>query len=608
MKKSRLSPMDVEERIKLMQVAKGELPPTVWIRKARYANLITGEWEEGEILLYGKRIAYVGKKEPKLSDDTEIIDGRDFFLVPGYIEPHAHPFQLYTPLTLADFALEHGTSILVGDNMVFFHLYSPEEVIARMEELADHPVKLLWWVRLSPQSGERAMYARYSSSTIRLLAEHPLVYQGGEVTDLLQILQGDEGTLKKLQILTDLGKRIEGHAPGASLETLTLFSLAGITSDHEAISGEEVLRRLRLGFYVPLRHSSIRRDLPELLRGLRDLRYGWERLMFTTDGSTPPFLREGLTDALLRIAIEEGIDPLSAYRIASMNPAVYYRIDGEVGMIAPGRLADLNFLADPSSPTPVQVMIEGRIVKPLGHPEGKGEASAKVEEAEPIAVNSGKGKTYVQVEAKEGAPAFPPATISSEMLRIPWEEGVCFPVLHFMSDVITVLREMPLPVRDGSIDLGEGELHYAVLIDREGLWMTKGVVSGFAKAPFTLASTYTASQDVILIGSDPERMAEAYDRVLKEPGIHLYARGAWKRLPLPIEGFLSDLPMTELIEVSDALQNEMKELGFPHFDFYYALLFITSTHLPKVRLTEQGLLSIKDHKVLLPSTPISGKC
>lgn len=599
--RNRVSPMGVEERKRLIQVARGERAPTKWIRKARYANLVTGEWEEGEILLYGKRIAYAGKKEPILTEGTEIIDGQDFTLVPGYIEPHAHPFQLYHPLTLADFALRHGTTFLVSDNMVFFHLFALEEVIARMEELTTHPVKFGWWVRLSPQSGERELESKYNLEAIRALAQHPLTYQGGEVTDLQAILRGESDTLEKLQLLTDQGKRIEGHAPGASVETLTAFALAGITSDHEAINGEECLRRLRLGLYCPMRHSSIRRDLPELLRGLKDLRYGWERLMFTTDGSTPPFLRHGLIDALIRIAIEEGMDPLLAYRIASLHPAAYYHIDGEVGMIAPGRLADLNFLREPGNPTPAMVMVEGEL-------DWKEEGIAP-RNGLPIATPIG--------DLSAARPrAFPPddlthakpAVLTPEVLSIPWQEGIPFPVVHFLSDVITVVKERILPVQNGRIDLEEAgkedeELLYAYLIDKKGRWITKGVVSHFAKGLTALASTYTASQDIVLIGKEPDKLAEAYERVKKAPGILLHGKRDWKHLSLPIGGFLSDQPMEELIEASESLEQALRESGFPHLDPFYALLFISSVHLPKVRFTERGVLSVKDGRLLLPSVP-----
>ncbi len=596
---NRLAPMGVEERRNLIQVVRGEKSPTVWIRRARYANVVTGEWEEGEILLYGRRIAYMGKKEPNVSSETQIIDGRGFYLVPGYIEPHAHPFQLYHPLTLADYALERGTTLLINDNMILFHTFSPDEVIAYMERFARHPVKLLWWVRLSPQATDQTLAKRFRREEIRRLAEHPLVLQGGEVTDLFPLFQGDREALEKLQEVTEAGKRIEGHAPGASLETLTALVHAGITSDHEAINGEEALRRLRLGLYVPLRHSSIRRDLPELLRGLRDLRYGWERLMFTTDGSTPPFLRHGLTDYLLRIAMEEGMDPLLAYRIASLNPAAYYRIDGEVGMIAPGRLADLNFLEDPRNPTPVRVMIEGEM---MWDTEGKTGKAAKKNDPRINAERRERIEVDWTAWAKGGA-SFS-RSIAPNQFRIPWEDGKPFPVVHFISDVITVGREVLLPVRDGYVEPDGEDLLYAALIDKNGRWITRGVVSGFAKEVDALASTYTASQDLLLLGKDVERMAEAYRRAQEQPGIFIYHGDEVEHLPLPIGGGLSPLALSDLIGESARIQKSMEEMGFSHLDLFYALLFFTSTHLPKWRFTEQGILSVKDRRIILPSVPL----
>src|SRR5690606_19526488 len=100
----------------------------------------------------GKRIAYVGPTEPKYDHNTHVIEASDYTLVPGYIEPHAHPFQLYNPISLADYVLTKGTTTYIADNMFFFNMLSMDEWRNFMEECGEHPVKILWWSRLDSQS------------------------------------------------------------------------------------------------------------------------------------------------------------------------------------------------------------------------------------------------------------------------------------------------------------------------------------------------------------------------------------------------------------------------------------------------------------------------
>lgn len=587
---NRFKPLSKEEIISLIAVSRREKAASVWIKDGRLANLYTGELEPVHIAIDGKRIAYVGKKEPKADDHTEIIDAKEYILMPGYIEPHAHPFQFYHPYTLADFALMHGTTTYIADNMTFFNRLDLEQWIELMDDLSQHPVKILWWSRLESQSNQEELLKRYSLANIERLIGHPAVIQGGELSNWMNLLNGDDDLAGKMAAVKQAGKRIEGHAPGASEETLNALVAAGVTSDHEAISGEEVLRRLRLGLYAPLRHSSIRPDLPLLLEEIKELKYGWERLMFTTDGSTPPFLEKGFTDALIAIALEHGIDPILAYRMATLNVAVYYRLDEHIGSIAPGRFADILFLASLNHPTPSQVMIEGEMIF---------SASAEQENYQsPVTIDWNK---YDQMYK----PVLPEMPVTAEDFRIPWEDGKPLPVLHLINDVITVQTDRMLPVKEGYLDVDQEGLLHIALIDRHGRWISRGLLSGFADQLSALAATYTVSMDYLIIGRNYADMMEAFAYVHQRGGIAIVEEGkVAAHLDLPIGGGLSPLPMRELISECASFQEVLKKKGYPFDDPFYCLLFLTSTHLPKLRITEKGIISIKEQKIILPSEPL----
>src|SRR5690606_37989336 len=125
----------------------------------------------------------------------------------------------------------------------------------------------------------------------------------------------------------------------------------------------QVMARLRAGLYVMLRHSSLRPDLPALLEAVRGDVVHSNRLMLTADGPTPPWVAEhGYLDHLIRIALESGAPPAAADRMATLTPAMYYRLEDAVGSVAPGRRADLLILESLANAAPLVVIAGGKVV------------------------------------------------------------------------------------------------------------------------------------------------------------------------------------------------------------------------------------------------------
>ncbi|NGQ97019.1 adenine deaminase [Brevibacillus sp. SYP-B805] len=582
----RVRPLSKEAHLQLIRTARRQAPATMWLKGGHVLNVYTREWQQVHVVTAGERIAYVGESEPLVDDDTQVIDASGRWLVPGYIEPHAHPFQWYTPSALSDFALQTGTTTLVSDTLVLASLLPLAEMEELMEALSSHPVKQFFWARLDSQSRKRDQEAFRKEGIERLLA-HPLVIQGGELTDWGGVLTEDEIILDGLKRTGDIGKRMEGHHPGASVDTLNIAAAAGITACHESITAEDVLHRLRLGLYATLRHSSIRPDLPELVAGLKRLGIPWQsRLMLTSDGSTPPMMRHGFMDYTLRVAIEAGMPAIDAYVLATLNPAVYYGLDGEIGGIAPGRIADMLLLADPADPTPQLVIANGRRVAEEGR-------------------------------LLSPSPAFPweryrfPAVkrwgddINTEWFEMRIQEEAA-PVLQMVNAVITRLSWEALPKDErGAVSLADDpELAVIALLDPASNTLTRALVRGFGSGIEALASTYTASAGCLVIGRDPKTMAEALRRVGEIGGgvVMIRQGNIVYECALPLGGRMTDLPMAELIDKAEAFDRLMRSHGYSHIDPIYSLLFFTATHLPFVRLTTAGLYDVKQGRILVPST------
>jgi adenine deaminase len=570
----------------LVSVSRREASATVWIRGAEVLNVYTSEIRPAHVVVFEDRIAYVGDMEPMTNEKTEVIDANGYVLVPGYIEPHAHSFQIYNPVTLAEYALARGTTVLLHDNLPFFLNIGQENLNELLASLWKLPVKNYWWGRVDPQVKSTQMDTKFQLQRIKEMMDNPLVLQAGELTDWKDMLDGNDELLLRLFVAQEAGKRVETHNPGASVETLNALAAAGATACHESVSAEDVLRRIRLGYHAAIRHSSIRPDLERIVSDLLDLGNScWDRLMFTTDGSPPFFLAEGIIDECIRIAIRAGLEPTIAYRMASLNPAVYYGLDREVGGIAPGRIADILFLKDLRDPTPSRVMADGRVVAEQGRlvidfPD----------------IDWGGLEIHCS--------SMMPHVVKADWFRrLPPVDRV--PVIEYRNAVITTVKYVQR-INDTDIGMEDPDatsgIMRASLLDRGGKWITNGFVRGLGKFD-ALAASYSLSGDLVVIGQDTERMAQAVTSVLDMRGgiCFIPSDGSCFQMQLPLLGLMSSRPMTELIADTRRFVELMREAGYKFSDPIYSLLFLTATHLPSVRLTDHGVIDVKTGDVLLGS-------
>ncbi|RNB81023.1 adenine deaminase [Brevibacillus fluminis] len=588
----RIRPIAEDSYLRLIRTARRMEPATCWIKGANVLNVYTREWLTAHVVLAGERIAYVGDAEPIVDERTQIIEGEGYWLVPGYIEPHAHPFQWYTFDSLTDFALATGTTTLVSDTLHLTTSLSLEQVEAILQQLTNHPVKQFFWARLDPQIRLAKQSEAFQKDGLARLLAHPLVLQGGEITDWTGFLAENEEILFGMKHARDVGKRIEGHHPGASASTLAVAAAAGITACHESITAEEVQNRLRLGMYATLRHSSIRPDLPELLAGMKRLGIPFHssRLMLTSDGSTPPMLRHGFTDYLIKLAIDAGVPDVDAYAMATVNPAQYYGLDAEIGGIAPGRIADILFLRSPHEPTPEKVIANGELWA-----EGK-----KLLRQTPK-IN---WSDYRFPQPKERLPL-----VNEEWFQFPEiSPDEPYPLIQMENAVITrVVYERLECDETGRINFdAHPDLAQIVTIDPESGKRSQAIVRGFAVNLQALASSYTVSTDMIVIGREPKAMKQALERVLELGGgiVAMEEGQICFEQELALAGKMSDESMAELIESGEAFVRFMRAKGYRYLDPIYSLFFFQATHLPYVRMTAEGLYDVKKSVVIKKSAPL----
>ena len=267
--------------------------------------------------------------------------------------------------------------------------------------------------------------------------------------------------------------------------------LLGIDGDHEAMTVEEVEARLLHGYGVTLRYSSIRPDLPHLLKDIvaKELNV-FDHLMMTTDGSTPSFHLDGVMDKCIRVALEAGVPPIDAYQMASYNVARYYDMTDLHGLIATGRYATLNFLEDEYNPVPTDVLSKGKWLK------------RENESTEPFPAID-----WSVVEAF--APDF-----DLDESDFAFENPIG---IEMLNDVITKPYNVTIDTKADKLADDHDE-SFLMLLDRNGKWHVNAVIKGFATGIQGFASSYSNTGDIILIGKDKKEMLNAFNEIKRIGG------------------------------------------------------------------------------------------
>ncbi len=455
-----------------------------------------------------------------------------------------------------------GTTTLVYDNLFFFLAHGVEGLRTIVDQMAAAPAHVRWVARLAPQSFYEDEAERFATDVVAPLLSWPEVVASGEITNWMAVARGEPRLAAGIAAAKAARRRVEGHNAGASYDRLNQLSAAGISADHEAITGEEALARLRLGMWTMLRQSSLRPDLEAMLRDLGPVVDSARRLMFTTDGAVPSFYAErGVIGGALRVASAAGVEPMRALQMATIDPATFLGMDEEIGGVAPGRRATLLILPEIGEWRPETVLVDGRVVARDGRlvvpvPELAWPAGPRV--------------------VTPGPEAFAPLTGT-------------VPVARYESAVINRRED-----RDAT------GLLQAALVARDGSWITKGVIDGFLGDVAGFATTATTSLELLVLGHDPAAMARAAAKVAEMGGGFAFD-GGWSA-PLEIDGLIAAGGFERALAVEHDLTAAMARAGYPFHDPLYSLLFASGDFLPELRLTPRGLLEVKTRTVLAPAT------
>lgn len=588
--KTRRSP-DASQIETLVNVALGTEKADVAIVGGDVVNVYTGELMKGwAVATKGEWIAYVGEDAAHaIGPETKVVDASGKVVIPGLIDGHAH--VMHTHATLDEFlkyVIKGGTTTIITETLDFCFALGYEGIIDFMESVKNQPIKIFATAPSTIANGQSDYDEVITPAEFRKLLDREDILGIGE-SNWVRVTRGDNRLLKLFAETLAHGKRLEGHSAGAKGTKLVAFAASGNSSCHESITAKEALERLRLGMHVMIREGDVRTDLPAIAK-IKDEKIDFRRLALTTDGiGARHLLNHGYLDAVVQKAIEYGFNPISAIQMATLNVAEHFGIDTIVGGIAPGKCADLVVIPNLTTIKPDCVVSKGRVV-------------------------ANDGKLLVRPIPH----TYPPA--ARRTVRLPYRlserdfaihvrvkglvEEVTARVIDLGADIANKELHVKLPVAGGELKIDtDKDILKVAAIDRihNSGKMFVGFVRGFGlkRGAFAVTAAWDVA-NIIVVGASEKDMAGAVNRIRElQGGAVVYADGQIRaELPMPIAGQTSELKMEAIAERLETIQNEVQRLGCKLAYAHLMLNTLTTTIVPTVRISTDGLLGVKEGKIL----------
>ena len=555
-----------------LPIARGDEPADLALRNGRVINVFTGEIISTDVVIAGDTIVGVGP-DYEAQDELD-LGGR--YVCPGLIDAHVHvESSMVTPSQFARAVVPRGTTTVVTDPHEIANVAGAAGI--RYMLAASEGLPLTVYVNLPscvPATHMGTAGAELTADDLIGLTGLPCVLGLAEFMNVPGAVLGLPGALEKLVAFQE--RVIDGHAPAVSGKWLQAYVGAGPGSDHECTTAGEMLEKLRLGVDVFVRESTAARNLRALVPAVTLLNS--RRCAFCTDDRHPAdLLDEGHIDYLIRLAVAEGIDPIIAIRMATLNGAEWFRLRDR-GAIAPGKRADLVVFSNLKDFRAEMVFAGGVLVAQDGAPVGDW----------PIhAVEESHVRDTVHVEWERLKFAIPaqgervrvigvvPDQVVTEHLVEPAQvvDGLA------VADPARQVRKMAVSPRPrGRGTVGGGFVR--------GLGLKRGALAG---------SVGHDAHNLIVAGCDDSSMLTAARAVGDLSGGLVAATGeeVLAKVPLPIGGLMSDQPVEIVRQQMDRLVEVARSLGSSLHDPFMTLGFLALEVIPSLKLTDQGLVDVE---------------
>lgn len=493
------------------------------------------------------------------------------YILPGLIDAHLHiESTMLCPSRFCEAVIPHGTVATVSDPHEIANVAGERGVLYMLEDTPEWSKIRYTAPSCIPATTYETSGARLDADKVGKLLKRREIVGLGEVMDFPGVLQGEKEVMNKIGVAKRVGKAIDGHAPSLSGSDLQKYIDAGIATDHEATSFLEGREKLLKSLKLMIRQGSTARNLRELVGLVEEFP---DDCFFVTDDKHVGMLAEGHLDALLREAVELGLDPLLAVKCCTANPARHYGLD--TGIIEKGRPADFVIVNDLKKFKVTEVWINGRkvaeegkcLVKPrpiefplciaryeLKRKDFQIRGNGRMERVRTIDILPGQIETRASVEE------------------------------------LRVKNNVVLPNK-------QKEVAWLTCINRYGQApIAKAFVRGLYVDGAIASSVAHDSHNLVIAGTNDYDMCEAAKAVMRNGGLAFSRSGEVHSVSMPIAGLMSNESATTLAEKIKDLQGLVKEAGCELANPFMQLSFLTLLVVPELKLSDKGLFDSKNFR------------
>lgn len=579
----------------LVDCAMGRKHADMVIKGGRWVCVQTGEIvSDTSVAVIAERIAYVGPDAAHtIGPETRIIEAGGRFLVPGLLDAHMHVES--GMLTVTEFVravLPHGTTGMFIDPHEMANVLGVKGIKVMVDEAAKMPIHVFVQVPSCVPSapGFEHSGAEITAKDVEEVLSWPGIIGLGEMMDFPGVFNANPDVMAKLEATIEAGKIIGGHFPVEELDHAFAGYAAGrVADDHEGTTLDGAIQRARAGMKVMMRYGSAWQDVARQVKAVTERKLDPRHFLLCTDDChAQTLVSEGHMDRVLRHAIAQGLGPMTAIQMATINTADHFKVADDLGSIAPGRFADILLIEDLENFSAEMVIARGQVAAE----NGSMKINLPVTKYPDFAVKS------MHIDRELIAADFKIRTEESgkAIAHVIGIEENQAPTHHLKKEVAITGGEIRADLTQDLAKLSLIERHHP------GGKMQTVLVSGFGlDKPCAIASSVAHDcHNMIILGTDDECMAIAANSLVSMGGgqvVILDGKVAGK-VELPIAGLMSDKPASMVAAQAATVLEGFKACGCMINNPNMTLSLLALAVIPALRITDNGLLDVEKFEFL----------
>ncbi len=580
---------------KIISVAAGSIPADFIFNNAEILNVFTKKFEKKDLVIADSYIAAISNSGQYKGLQT--VDCTNKKIVPGFIDAHVHiESSMLLPEEFGKIILEHGTSTVIADPHEITNVLGPKALDIMIQLSKSSPVSMFFMIpSCVPSTDFELSGGKLDEKDILKYIHTPEILGLGEIMNFPGVFNVDEMLLKK--ITNSCGKICDGHAPLVSGKQLNAYRAAGITSDHESATFNEVAEKVQKGLFILLREGSSAKDLEKILPELHQSQLPLNRFGFCTDDKNcADILDSGHIDNCIRKSINAGISIEESYCMASYYPACHYGLS-EAGKLCSGVSADFVILDDAFSCKIHSVYKNGKCfsLKKRSSEITIDKTQSKTKNCENILQLSSK-KAFNSIHIRPVTEDY--FTFGINDKNIDLEERTIIQISE------GTLNTISFRSHTASELLKKGETCKLAVIERhhESGIHSLALLSGYGLCKGAIASSIGHdSHNIICAGKDSADMKAAVEKIQEmQGGICIILNGKiMAELQLQFGGLMSTNSAKHVKNKLKELAKEALGLGISkQIEPFVTLSFLALPVIPQIRLTPQGLFDVTSWKFL----------